>query len=202
MKYLHFGHRANITLKMPESGITKRQILVVDDEKDLRELLQENLEDAGFVCFTASSGRDALRVFAAEEIDLAVVDIMMPGMSGVDLFTRIKEEYPRVAVLFVSAENRMDVAVSQIKEGALDYLVKPVEKAELIKAVNEAMEKQSAYLENFVHQQHLEELLVHQSKALENKIREVEVLNQKVAGLPAQTGIPDSGALREPPKTS
>ncbi len=117
---------------MPEQGITKRQILVVDDEKDLQELLQENLEDAGFVCFTACSGRDALRVFAAEEIDLAVVDVMMPGMSGVDLFTRIKEEYPRVAVLFLSAENRMDVAISQIKGGAMDYLVKPVEGTKLI----------------------------------------------------------------------
>ena len=176
--------------------------MVVDDEKDLRELLQENLEDAGFVCFTACGGREALKVFASEEIDLAVVDVMMPGMNGVDLFTRIKEEYPRVAVLFVSAETRMDVAVSQIKGGALDYLIKPVDKTKLIEAVIEALEKQSAYLENFGHQQHLEELLVHQSKALENKIREVEVLNQKVAGLPAQTGIPDSGALREPPKTS
>ena len=172
---------------MSEPGIKKRQILVVDDEKGLRELLQENLEDAGFVCFTASCGQDALEVFAAEEIDLAVVDVMLPGMSGVDLFTRIKEEYPRVAVLFLSAENRMDVAISQIKGGAMDYLVKPVEGTKLIEAVNEALEKQSAYLENFGHQQHLEELLVHQSKALENKIREVEVLNQRFAELPAQT---------------
>ena len=166
--------------------------MVVDDEKDLRELLQEDLEDAGFVCFTASSGRDALGVLAAEEIDLAVVDVMMPEMSGVDLFTKVKEEYPRVAVLFVSVENRMDVAVSQIKGGALDYLVKPVEKTKLIEAVHEALEKQSAYLENFGHQQHLEELLVHQSKALENKILEVKALNRMFAELP------DTGVSPEP----
>ena len=187
---------------MSEPGIRNRQILVVDDEKDLRELLQKNLEDAGFVCFTASSGRDALKLFAAEEIDLAVVDVMMPEMSGVDLFTRIKEEYPEVAVLFLSAENRMDVAISQIKGGALDYLVKPVEGTILIEAVNEALEKHGAYLENFGHQQHLEELLLHQSKALENKIQEVKALNQKVAEQPTQTEMLDIGVSQGSPKTS
>ena len=187
---------------MSEPGIKKPQILVVDDEKDLRELLQENLEDAGFVCFTASSGRDALKVFAAEAIDLAVLDVMMPVMSGVDLFTRVKKEYPRVAVLFLSAENRMDVAVSQIKEGALDYLVKPVEEAKLIEAVNEALDKQSVYLENFGDQQHLEELLVHQSKALENKIREVEALNRIFEELPEREKLPGAGVSQGPPKTS
>ena len=183
---------------MPESNTKKRQILVVYDEKCLRELHRENLEDAGFVCFTASNGQDALKVFSAEEIDLAVLDAVMPEMSGVDLFAKVKENYPRVAVLFISAEDRMDVAVSQIKEGALDYLVKPVDKAKLIEAVNEALEKQSAYLENFGHQQHLEELLVHQSKALENKIQEVNALNRRFSELPG------AGASQEPaqPKTS
>lgn len=183
---------------MRQPDIRKRQILVVDDEKDLRELHRENLEDAGFVCFTASSGRDALDVFVTEEIDLTVIDVMMPEMSGVELFTKVKEKYPRTAVVFVSGEDRMDVAVSQIKEGALDYLVKPVDKAKLIEAVNEALEKQSAYLENFGHQQHLEELLVHQSKALENKIQEVKALNRMFSELPG------AGLSQEPtpPKTS
>ena len=112
------------------------KILVVDDEEDLREFHRENLEGAGFVCSTASSGQAALAGLAAEEIDLAVVDVMMPDMSGLDLFTEVKEKFPRTAVLFVSAEDRIDVAVAQIKGGALDYLVKPVDKAKLIEAVN------------------------------------------------------------------
>ena len=187
----------DITLKMPETNTRKHQILVVDDEKDHRELLRDHLEDAGFGCFIASCGRDALEVLAAEEIDLAVVDLQMPEMSGVDLFTEVKEKYPRVAVLFVSVEDRMDVAVSQIKEGALDYLVKPVGKAKLIEAVNEALEKQGAFLENFGHQQHLEELLVHQSKALENKIQEVNSLKRFVE-------LPEAGEAQapSPPTTS
>ncbi len=160
------------------------RLLVVDDDKELLELYWEVLEEAGFACFTASSGQDALAVFAAEEIDLAVVDALMPNMSGLDLFAKVKENHPKVAVVLVSDEDRMDIAVSQIKEGALDYLVKPVDKSKLIEAVNRALEKQSAYLESCVHQQHLEELLVLQSKALENKIREVEALNQRFACQP------------------
>ena len=180
---------------MAGSGIRDRKILVVDDEEDLRELHRENLEGAGFVCFTASSGQAALAVLAAEEIDLAVVDVMMPDMSGLDLFTEVKEKFPRTAVLFVSAEDRIDVAVSQIKGGALDYLVKPVDKAKLIEAVNEALEKQSEYLEKFGHQQHLEELLVHQSKALENKVREVRSLNRKFAELSEANASPGSAGI-------
>ena len=169
---------------MPESGIKSTQILVVDNDKELLELYWEVLEEAGFACITASSGQAALAVLAAEEIDLAVVDVLMPKMSGLDLFAKVKENHPKVAVVLVSDEDRMEIAVSQIKDGALDCLVKPVDKTKLIEAVNRALEQQSAYLENCVHQQHLEELLVLQSKALENKIREVEALNQRFACQP------------------
>lgn len=173
---------------MPESGIKNTQILVVDDDKELLELYWEVLEEAGFACFTASSGQAALAVFAAEEIDLAVVDVLMPKMSGLDLFAKVKENHPKVAVVLVSEDDRMEIAVAQINGGALDYLVKPVDKAKLIYAVNQALEKQGAYLESRVHQQHLEELLVLQSKALENKIREVEALNQRFACQPEGSG--------------
>lgn len=169
---------------MPESGIKNTQILVVDDDKELLELYREVLEEAGFACFTAPGGQAALAVLAAEEIDLAVVDVLMPKMSGLDLFTKVKENHPKVAVGLVSDDDRMDIAVAQIKGGALDYLVKPVDKSKLIYAVNQALEKQGAFLESCVHQQHLEELLVLQSKALENKIREVEALNQRFACQP------------------
>ena len=157
--------------------------MVVDDEKEPRELAREFLEGSGFVCFTACGGQAALEVFAANQIDLAVVDVTMPDMSGLDLFKVVKEKYPRTAVLLVGVENRMDFAVSRIKDGALDYLVKPVDKVKLLQAVNEALEKHSEYLDNLSHQQHLEELLMYQSKALENKIREAKALSGMFAEL-------------------
>lgn len=175
---------------MTKTANRTHQILIVDDEKGLRDLHQENLEEAGFICFTASGGQAALDVLSVEAIDLAIVDVMMPEMSGLDLFNRMKELYPWVGVLFVTAVDQMDVAVSQVKGGARDYLVKPVNRAKLIDAVNEALEKQSEYLEDSNHQKHLEELLVHQSKALENKVREVRALNRMFLELPEVRTLP------------
>ncbi|MDA1271394.1 MAG: response regulator [Chloroflexi bacterium] len=163
---------------MTRTGNRHHQILIVDDEQGLRELLQENLEDAGYICFAASNGRTALDIMSAESIDLAIVDVMMPEMSGLELFQLMRGKYPWVAVVFVTAVDQMDVAVSQVKNGAMNYLVKPVSKTRLIDAVSEALNQQSEFLENTGHQQHLEELLVHQSKALENKVREVRALNK------------------------
>ena len=60
------------------------QILIVDDEEGLRDLHQDNLEEAEFICFTASNGFEALEVLAVEAIDLAVIDVMMPRMSGLE----------------------------------------------------------------------------------------------------------------------
>ena len=163
---------------MSRTGNRNHQILVVDDECGLRDFHQEVLEEAGFICFAASNGQAALEILADEAIDLAVIDIIMPGMSGMELFQRMKEQYPWVAVLFLTAVDQMDVAVSRVKGGAFDYLIKPITKAKLVGSVNEALEKQSEYLETSGHGRHLEELLVHQSKALENKIREVRALNR------------------------
>lgn len=178
---------------MSRTGNRNYQILVVDDESGLRDLHQENLEDAGFICFTASNGQDALEVLAVEAIDLAVIDIIMPEMSGLELFQRMKEQYPWIAVLFVTAVDQMDLAISRVKEGAYDYLVKPVSRSKLIGAVNEALEKQSEYLENSGHQRHLEELLVHQSKALENKVREVRALNRMFLKLQESRAVLQDG---------
>lgn len=179
---------------MTLTGNRNHQILVVDDESGLRDIHQENLEDAGFICFAAANGQDALDILAVEAIDLAVVDIIMPGMSGLELFQRMKEQYPWIAVLFVTAVDQMDVAVSRVKGGALDYLIKPVSRAKLIGAVGEALDKQSKYLEDSGHQRHLEELLVHQSKALENKVREVRALNRMFLELQGGNGLPQNGA--------
>lgn len=181
--------------------------MVVDDEQDHRDLQKETLEEAGFACFTAASGEDALKVLAEEKIDLAIVDVRMPGMSGPELFTEVKDSYPGVAVLFVSVETRMDIAVTHLKSGALDYLVKPVSKAELIQSVNDALEKQNHYLENYGQQEHLEELLLHQSKALENKVREVKALNRMFSKMPVLGVKSESNGVAtdqesEPPGTN
>jgi DNA-binding NtrC family response regulator len=168
---------------MVSPGIKHIPILIVDGDTDLLDSRRGDLEGAGRVCFTACGGEAALAVLAAEQIDLAVIDLMMRETPGIELFNEIKEKYPRTAILLIGEEDCVDVAVSLIKDGAVDYLVKPVDRAKLVNAVDEALEKQSENLENLGHQQHLEELLVHQSKALENKIREMKALSGMFAEL-------------------
>ena len=180
---------------MTRTQNSNHPILVVDDEEGLLNLQQDYLEAAGFMCFTASSGRAALQVLAGEAIDLVVIDVLMPGMSGLELFQQIKGKFPWTAVLFVTGVNEMDVAVSQVKDGAFDYLIKPVNRTRLIESVKKALESQSEYLESSSHQRHLEELLVHQSKALENKVREVRSLNRKFAELSEANASPSSAGI-------
>jgi DNA-binding NarL/FixJ family response regulator len=120
---------------------SKTHVLVVDDEPDIRELFSETLEKEGYICSTAASGKEALQVLYSQRVDVAVVDIIMPGMSGLTLFDRIKEYSHDVAVVFVTAMDDVDIAVRNLKHGAYDYLVKPVTLRRLREMVREVLDK-------------------------------------------------------------
>ena len=119
-------------------------ILVVDDEEGIRDLLKDNLEEQGYICHTAPSGDVALQVLATETVDLALVDIMMPGMTGLSFFEHAKERYPDVAIIFVTAMNDLNIAVQHLKHGLYDYMVKPITRKRLQEAVVEALDKRMA----------------------------------------------------------
>ena len=112
-------------------------ILIVDDEEGIRELVRRRLEKQGYVCYTAPNGYEALEVLATEAVDLALVDVMMPSMTGLSLFQHVRESYPDVAVIFSTAVDDLSLAVEHIKKGAYDYVVKPVTQARLQRAVEE-----------------------------------------------------------------
>lgn len=101
-------------------------ILIVDDSLDNRLLYTKGLEGRGYVCHTDSSGGAALEVLSREPVDIALIDIMMPGMTGSSLFQHVNELHPEVAVIFLKAVDDLNIAVDHIKKGAYDYLVKPV----------------------------------------------------------------------------
>ena len=119
----------------------KTHVLVIDDEPDIRELFSESLEEEGYVCFAAASGNEALQVLDAQGVDVAVVDIIMPGMSGLTLFEHIKDRHPYVAVIFVTAMDDVDIAVRNLKDGAYDYVLKPVTLRRLKEAVREVLDR-------------------------------------------------------------
>lgn len=120
-----------------------KKILVVDDDPAARTYVEEVLSDVGFLCLTAGSGREALaRIEADREIAVVVSDVVMPGLDGVRLGRFIRDRFPDRAwlqVLFITGHAELELAVSALRLGAVDYLTKPVAPDELVFAVSRAL---------------------------------------------------------------
>ena len=122
----------------------KTHILVVDDEAGIRDLLEENLMEHGYVCHAVGSGSRALEILAAERVDLALIDIIMPEMTGLTLCEQLNQRYPDIPVVFLTAIDDLRFAVERVKTGADDYLVKPVSRKLLQRVIAEVLEKRRA----------------------------------------------------------
>ncbi len=111
------------------------QILILDDEQPLLRSLSMELERAGHECLPAESGRDAYRVLEKHSPDLAILDVQLPDISGLDVLRRLRSELPEVPVLMITAYASVDSAVEAMKEGAIDYIEKPLDLEELLLVV-------------------------------------------------------------------
>ncbi|HJT86894.1 MAG TPA: sigma-54 dependent transcriptional regulator [Bryobacteraceae bacterium] len=120
----------------------RNSILVVDDDESLRRVTQMQLEEAGYRVFTSPDGTDALRRIDEENPALVITDLKMPGLSGLDLLKQVRREYPRTAVLMITAFGTVQTAVEAMKAGACDYITKPIDYEELVLLVHRAMEHQ------------------------------------------------------------
>lgn len=107
---------------------TSRKVLLVDDEEDILELLRYNLEREGILVYTAVNGRDALKLAKAERPDLVVLDIMMPGMDGVEVCNELRKlpGLEDTLILFLSARTEDYSHIAGYEAGADDYINKPV----------------------------------------------------------------------------
>ncbi len=102
-----------------------QRILVADDEESIRWVLSKALKKQGFKVDLAEDGKQALSLFRSHQYDLAVLDIKMPGLQGLELLQKLQEEYPETLVVIMTAESTMENAVAAMKHGAYDYLTKP-----------------------------------------------------------------------------
>ncbi|MBT3286359.1 MAG: sigma-54-dependent Fis family transcriptional regulator [Victivallales bacterium] len=121
---------------------TRQLILVVDDLRPQRELLAKCLREWGYEVVDVPSGDQAVIVMQASRIDLLITDVRMPGISGLELVPIIREHFPAVPVLLVTAFPDIRQAVVAIKDGAVDYLTKPVDLDELRDLVGNALGEQ------------------------------------------------------------
>jgi two-component system KDP operon response regulator KdpE len=116
--------------------------LVVDDEEAIRLTLRETLERIGHVVVTASSGEEALDVLRDDGFDVAVVDLNLGGrVDGLRVLEAIRWRWPDTAVVILTAHGSLDSAITAIREGVDDYLLKPAGPGEVRRAVREALER-------------------------------------------------------------
>ena len=117
-----------------------KKIMVVDNEPDIVDLTRTVLELGGYNVVTAHSGEECLRLLEQEEVDLVLLDIMMPGMSGWDVFNRINKKSSNIKVAFLSvleiSDKRKQVLLD---EGLADYIMKPFDKDTLLDRVDRIM---------------------------------------------------------------
>ena len=151
-----------------------KRILIVEDHNDMMNILKTYLQEYQFEIIEAETAEIGLEKFHAEPPDLILMDLMLPGMSGLEAVRKIKSERsdgPYIPIIILTAKNEIDDIVKGLDSGADDYIVKPFHFDELIARIKSALRLKE-----------LNELLVKQSKDLEQANLEVGALNKKLRG--------------------
>jgi two-component system response regulator HydG len=153
-------------------------ILVVDDDESNRVTLERLLGREGYSVVHADSGRTALEAVRAQPIDLVLTDLKMPGMSGIDLLKAARTVDPDVEVVVMTAYGTVETAVEAMKEGAYDFVAKPLKRQELLSCLRKALEKRGLQVENRRLREQLGAIgdgeIVGQSAAMREVLAEVE----------------------------
>ena len=139
------------------------RILAVDDDQPTREMLERSLTLRGFDCIAVGSAVEAAELLAEVEFDLLLLDILMPGKSGMELL-RVVADYPRMAVVVLSAFADAFAVTKALKDGADDYVTKPVNLDELAMRIERAIERRSMQAHNEQMQQAIGEFTALQNE--------------------------------------
>jgi len=121
------------------------RILVVDDERFFREGIRDALEASGFACAIAATGVEALDLASEPGIAVVVLDVVLPGLDGLEVLRRLRERQPELRVIILSAYTDQQRVLEALRLGAFDYLAKPLHDEELVLAVRRALESHAAW---------------------------------------------------------
>ena len=152
------------------------KILIVDDEINIRMTLKDILEDEGYETCVAGTGEKAIKIASKENIDMIILDVKLPGIDGIETFSKIHNDMPELDVLMISGHSDISTAVSAVKIGAYDFLEKPLSMVKILTAVRNIKEKQS--LKNKVVQeenaQYEKNKLIGESSQIKNVLSLIE----------------------------
>ena len=155
-----------------EAHMSNIKILIVDDEQIMRESLAGWLERDGNLVATAASGEEALKKLSKSRFDILLVDIKMEGMSGLDVLRKVKESDPDVAIVMITAYGSIATAIEAMKNGAVDYLLKPFDPNVLGVLIDKITEHQAQAREILYHREQYKdrarfESMIGQSKSMQ-----------------------------------
>jgi two-component system NtrC family response regulator len=166
----------------------KVKILIAEDEKTQRDLLEGFLEKEGFSVEAAANGREVLQKLEGDFFDIALVDYKMPELDGLQTLREIRKLYPDLPVVMMTAYGTVETAVASMKEGALDYLTKPIDLDELLLMLQKVIERSNLIKENKELKMQLQERYAYPHIVYaSSKMEEVMGLVARVA--PSQTTI-------------
>jgi len=158
----------------------KASILIVDDERVVRDSLGKWFEEDGYTVDTASNAREALLKLSAQRWDLFLVDVKMPGMDGLELQRKIREVDPEAIVIIMTGYASVETAVQALKDGAYDYLTKPFDPDDLAQVIRKALEPRHMQEDNIRRRESREEIqgveLVGQSPPIEKVLERVRTV--------------------------
>lgn len=144
-------------------NINHEAILIVDDEKLIRRLLVTALSGEGFTCFEAGNAEEALKQFQNHQLSVVLLDIMMPGRSGIELLKEVMVVTPDIAPIMISSVSNSEIAITCMKQGAYDYILKPFNTKEVLLRIEYALVKRKLILENSDYRKHLEQIVGQQA---------------------------------------
>ena len=180
-------------MELPEANT----ILVVDDEESLRFFLSEELAEQGYTVHTAANGHEALDLLKQVAIDLAIVDLQMPGLNGLELMAEIQLLPDAPELIMLTAHATLEISIEAMRRGCSDFLLKPYNFDELLSSVAQAMARRRQKL-----QQQLAARLLAQSLGLDNtvspdpKIKSKEPVEPRSSILEARGLLVDMEAVK------
>ena len=158
-----------------------QRVLVVDDEESIRRAIGRFLKTRGFDVVTAESGAEALEHLAQQPFVLMVCDVRMPGLTGVEVVPRALQLDSELAIMMLTAVNDAPTATEALTHGAMDYLMKPVELADLEQAIDRALHKRALMIEQRRIERMIREEVAQRTEELEREKEALRSLTVRVA---------------------
>jgi len=176
----------------------KQAILVVDDEEAIRGILCRKLGVDGYECDVAADGKEALWKAFMKDFDLVLMDIKMPGLSGMEALPQMVTDHPDTSVVMLTALADANTATEAMKQGAYDFVTKPFDLDDLSMRVSRALERRKLVLENREYQRRLEEKLQWQAGQVHQYYQEAtEALSREQGAINKLGGGDHQGRLEE-----